>query len=329
MKKIVLAMTAALLLAMPGAMAQKNPLLKGIRSTVFQDGQQIRIFSADVSEPVRIFVISDTHLFRSDGREDPYRCYSDRMAKAYNTTKHFLTGERTNPEECLVKTVALAKERGADAIALLGDMVSYPSEAAIEWVKETLDASGIPWFYTTGNHDWHYEGMEGTEAELRETWTQQRLLPLYQGHDHLLYSVEVKGVKLIFLDNGIYEILPEQRRAFREAVKGRQAKLLFSHIPFYAPGYTPHTTAHPDWGFETDVNYLIERRPPWPEDGAGQVTRDMWKDVRKACGKNNLLATFSGHLHRAFHSETGPWRQFTVPANCLGGYYEVTVEPLE
>ncbi len=329
MKRVLIALAAAFLLAVPAATAQKSPLLKGERSTVYQKGQQIRIYSDDVTEPVRIFVISDTHLFRSDGREDPFRQYSERMSKAYNTTRHFLTGEETDPEECLVKTLALARERHADAIALLGDMVSFPSEDGIAWLKEKMDASGIPWFYTTGNHDWHYEGMEGSSMELRETWTENRLLPLYQGYGHKLYSVEIKGVKLIFLDNGVYEILPEQLQAFRQEVKGKQPKLLFYHIPFYAPGYGPHTSAHPEWGLKTDTNYLIERRPQWPEEGPGQVTKDMWKAILKASGKNNLLATFSGHLHSEQHSEVGPWHQFTVAANCVGGYYEVIVEPAD
>ena len=329
MKKIAVVLAAALLLAGPAATAQKSPLLKGISSTVYQKGPQVRIYSEDVTEPVRIFVISDTHLFRSDEREEPFRQYSDRIAQTHHKTKHFQTLEDTDPEECLVKTVALAKERHADAIALLGDMVSFPSEDGIEWLKEQLDASGIPWFYTSGNHDWQYEGMEGTLEELRETWTEKRLSPLYQGYDHKLYSVEIKGVKLIFLDNSIYEILPEQLKAFRQEVKGKQPKILFYHIPFFAPGYSNHSTAHPEWGLGSDNLYKIERRQPWPEDGPGQVSKDMWKAVLKACGKNNLLATFCGHHHKEQHSEVGPWHQFTVTANYNGGYYEVIIEPMD
>ncbi|MBQ1865415.1 MAG: metallophosphoesterase [Bacteroidales bacterium] len=328
MHRIVLILLAALGLALPRTSAQVKADLRGIPATVYQNGQKIRIFSPDVSETVRIFVISDTHIFRSDEREDPFREYSDRMAKAYNSTKHFLTGEKTNPEESLLKTLELAKEHKADVIALTGDMVSFPSEAGVEWVKNALDACGIPWFYTTGNHDWHYEGMEGTEQQLRETWTQKRLLPLYQGHDHKLYSAEVKGVKLIFLDNGIYEILPEQLDAFKKEVKGTQPKLLFSHIPFYAPGYSTSTVAHPKWGLAVDKNYKIERRLPWPEEGFGKTTVDFWKAILKASRKNGLLATFSGHLHTQQSSVIGPWVQFTVPANAVGGYFEVTEEPL-
>ena len=132
MHRIVLILLAALGLALPRTSAQVKADLRGIPATVYQNGQKIRIFSPNVSETVRIFVISDTHIFRSDEREDPFREYSDRMAKAYNSTKHFLTGEKTNPEESLLKTLELAKEHKADVIALTGDMVSFPSEAGVK-----------------------------------------------------------------------------------------------------------------------------------------------------------------------------------------------------
>ena len=183
----VLVLLGALVAGRAQAPEQHRPdLLKSTPFAFSQSGTQIRLYSPEVREPVRIFVISDTHLYLSDAREDPYREYSKRMAAAYNGTRHFQTGEPTGPEEAFRATLALAKEHGADAIALMGDIVSYPSEAAIELAVKLLDETGIPWFYTTGNHDWHYEGMEGTEIELREKWTQERLAPLYKGHDHLL-----------------------------------------------------------------------------------------------------------------------------------------------
>ena len=328
MKRLIFAVAAAFLLTFAAPAQKSQELLGTRRSSVYQQGTQIRVFSPDVKEPLRLFVISDTHVFLSDEREDPYRQYSKRMSKAYNTTRHFTTGEKTNPEDSFRKTVDLARKNGADAIVLLGDMVSYPSEAGVEWVKGVLDASGLPWYYTTGNHDWHYEGMEGTEKELRETWTQERLTPLYHGYDHKLYTVEIKGVKLVFLDNGIYEILPEQLHAFKREMKGKEPKILFGHIPFYAPGYNTNTVAHPDWGYDADYNYKVELRPRWPREGANQTTKDMWKAVLKASSRNNLLASFSGHLHKQQSSVVGDWHQFTVAANCQGGYYEVTIEPL-
>ena len=333
MRKHLPSLLALVALCLPLCVFAQGPsrpdLLGRAPFALSQDGPHVRIYSPEVKETVRIFVLSDTHLFRSDAREDPYRDYSKRMAAAYNQTRDICTREETNPEAEFLKTLALAKERGADAIAILGDLVSYPSEAGIEWAVAQLDATGIPWFYTTGNHDWHYEGMEGTEIALREQWTQKRLAPLYKGHDHLLYTVEVKGVKLIFLDNGVYEILPEQLAAFKRAARGREPKLLLSHIPFYAPGFgVTYGCGNPDWDEAHDRGFRAERRPKWPAGGHTATTYAFWKAVGKACRDHRVLATFSGHIHRQSFSLVDGWPQFVTNANAEGGYYEVIVAPM-
>ena len=66
------------------------------------------------------------------------------MAKAYNQTTHFQTRSKTTPEDSFVQTLAYAKEVNADVITLVGDIFSFPSELAIEWVLHKLDAINIP-----------------------------------------------------------------------------------------------------------------------------------------------------------------------------------------
>ncbi len=310
--------------------AQINPrLLRGTPVTYNQNGPRIRIFSEDVKEPVKIFVISDTHLWFSDSREDPYRQYSQRMAGAYHDNRHFQTGEPTTCRESFLRTLDLAKKSGADAIALIGDIFSFPSEAAIDFVVSRLDSLGIPYYYTFGNHDWHYEGMPGTEIDLRAEWAQRRFKPLFRDYNPLIYSVDVKGLRLIMLDTSVYEILPEQLDIFRQEMKTKQPSLLMCHVPFYAPGYGPSFgVGHPDWNASSDRNWKIEQRPRWPEEGHKPETFALWKEVLKAHRKHTLLASFSGHVHHYTTSVVGPWVQFIMAPNLAGGYFEVTVEPL-
>lgn len=123
---------------------------------------KLSFYSAAIKESINIFHITDTHLFKEDERGIPFQEFSGRMSKAYNKTTHFQTRKKTNPEETFVKTLKLAKEAKADLITLVGDLFSFPFEIAIEWVLKRLKETGIPYIYTAGNHDWHYEGMDGT-----------------------------------------------------------------------------------------------------------------------------------------------------------------------
>ena len=328
---IKVGLAGSLALATQGMVVAGNPGKgRSGKSTISTSGDTvIKIFSDQIKAPVKLMVISDTHLWMSDEREDPFRQYSDRMSKAYNQTKDFQTLADTNPAEEFEKTLALASKMAPDAIIILGDLVSYPSEAAIEWAKTRLDATGIPYYYTNGNHDWHYEGMEGTEIELRKEWTRRRLAPLFRGENHLLYAADVKGLKVLMLDDSVYEILPEQLDIFREEMKEGKPSLMMSHIPLYAPGFsTGYGCGHPDWNASTDRNYEIERRPRWPEGGHSKTTFTFWNEVIKAHKKHNLLATFAGHVHRQSSSLVDGWPQFTVKANLSGGYYEVDILPM-
>lgn len=289
-------------------------------------GEQVKIYSSAVTDTLRIFVIADTHLWLSDERETPFRQYSKRMAAAYNETTHFKTGEKTNPEKAFRETVSLAKKRGADVIALLGDIVSYPSEKAVEWVKMVMDEVGIPYYYTCGNHDWHYEGMEGTSQELRKKWRQERLMPLFRDNDPVAYGVEHKGVRLLFFDTSNNEIEERQLQFIREEARRDEPFILFQHIPLYAPSRSVgYGIGHPQWGAATDGGYKIERRNQWPE-GHKKVDYDFYDTLVEA---PNLLATFAGHVH-LFGTDIIKGRpHFTVGPNCTGAYYEVVVMPLK
>lgn len=301
------------------------------QSVGITDGSpDITITVPGLAEEVRLLVLSDTHLFASDSREDPFRWYSERMSKAYNHTKHFQTGEQTDPEKEFVRSMQMAKDFKADAILHLGDLISYPSEYAMEWAVDQFNASGIPWYYISGNHDWHYEGWEGTEEDIRREFCSGKIAPLFQGRDWLGYSVEVKGVKIIMINDGINRILPSQVKFLKKELSGRkQPTLLCMHIPVYAPGRRQRswTIGAPEWGWDIDQGYNAERRPRWPKEGHGQADFDFRNAVLKAGLQGRLTAVLCGHVHQQTCDIQSGIPFFTVKENAAGGYFKITLKP--
>ena len=294
--------------------------------TIVSNREQVRIYSSAVEDTLRLFVVADTHLWLSDEREEPFREYSKRMAAAYNVTSHFRTGAKTSPEEAFRQTIALAKQRGADAVALVGDILSYPTERGVEFVQEVMREYGMPYYYTPGNHDWHYEGMSGTSQELRREWRNRRLKPLFQGNDPDAYGVTLKGVRLLFIDSSNYVIEPEQLKFVQREARGKQPFILFQHIPMYAPSRSVgYGIGHPDWGAKADGGYKIERRRQWAESHT-KLDYDFYDTV---VGAPNLLATFAGHVHTYGCDIIDGRPHFTVGANFSAAYYEVIVMPLK
>lgn len=324
---ILLLLTAGVLYAVLPQVLSARKYVEAAPEPVYSvTGPNINIYTPQVSDTVRLMIISDTHLWMSDEREEPYREYSVRMAGAYHSTRHFQTGEPTTPEASFVETLRIAEQRKVDAIALLGDMVSYPSERAVEWMQEVLDTVAIPYYYTCGNHDWHYEGMEGTSHDLRERWRGERLSSLFGDNDPDAYSVDVRGVRLLLVDDSTYEIQPNQLEAAMAEVKRGEPFLLLHHIPLYAPGRSvSFGIGHPDWGAATDKNYKIERREQWPSQGHAEADYTFYDVVTTA---PNLLASVAGHVHSFGTDIINGRPHYTVGANAQGAYYLITVMPL-
>ncbi|MDD2597899.1 MAG: metallophosphoesterase [Kiritimatiellae bacterium] len=297
------------------------------RGSFALDTNRVRFFSPSVQSKLTLLVAGDTHLFLDDARGAPFTQYSGRMAKAYNQTRHFKTGAVTNPQACFEQTLAEAKKRSADLLVLVGDIFSFPSEAAIEWAHRKLQESGVLFLYVAGNHDWHYEGMAGTGAALRAEWTAKRLLPLYQGRNPLMASVEVKGIRFVVIDNSTNEILPEQLDFWRAQVAGGTPMVLLMHIPLYAPGRGINFgCGHPQWGAQSDKNWEIERRLKWPESGHTVTTLAFCHEVFAA---PNLLGVFAGHTHKQSLDCVNGVPQFVTEANATGGYLDVEFQSTE
>ena len=285
------------------------------------DQQKVSFFSDQIKSKIKVIHIADTHLFMDDERGAPFRKYSSRMAKAYNETTHFKSRNKTNPNECFEKTLAFAKEKKADLIALVGDIFSFPSELAIEWVLSKLNDVGIPFVFVAGNHDWHYEGMKGSLESLRDIWIKKRLLPLYQGNNPLMAAYDVKGVRFLAIDNSTYEINEKQLTFFNNQAKTGLPLVLMVHIPMYAPGKNiSYGCGNPNWGASSDRNYKLERRPKWPEKGHSQTTFDFYNLVFST---PNLLGIFTGHIHKSSIEITNGKPQIVSDDNASGGYLEI------
>ncbi len=296
-----------------------------VRASFAIDANCVRFFSPAVHAPLKVMVVGDTHLFMDDVRGEPFKSYSGRMAKAYNKTKHFKTGEPTCPQESFEKALAFAKASRVHLLVLVGDIFSFPSEAAIGWAYARLKSSGVPYLYVSGNHDWHYEGLEGSETALRSKWTVERLKPLYQGQHPLMAVCEINGVRFIAIDDSTYEILPEQLAFFRDQVASGLPLVLLMHIPLYAPGRdVGFGCGHPAWGAQRDKNWAIERRPKWPETGHTSVTRAFHREVFAA---PNLLGIFAGHTHQQSLDCINGVPQFVTEANATGGFLSAEFLP--
>lgn len=279
---------------------------------------------------LRLMQVTDAHL-SMDPLARWERRHAERMHGAFRSARSLWNHSEVSPVSVFRELLDMARESRVDVMALTGDIVSFPQEQTVRWVSETLnsslrhsgapaiaaiEASRIPYVYTAGNHDWFYEDSDPTQRELRHTWRQRGLAPLYldsaawgskresAGYGGFDFGVrEMNGVLLVSIDNSIFQITRAQLAFFREQVLRWRPMVLLVHVPLSVhPRLRPFKgyalCGDPAWGAATDRSWTHERRQQWPESGNSRTTELFLEAVLAAAApKGPLIAVLSGHVH--------------------------------
>ena len=274
-------------------------------------GRELVLSGAGLRDRVRVWVMGDTHFGLHDGRDDAYAANYRRMAQWPGDPAAF------------EKMLSDAKSGGVDLLVLVGDIISFPTLANVEFVKRMLDESGVPWLYTAGNHDWHFEGDTGSDLEQRDRWIERRLMPLYPASaDPLMYSRVVKGIRFVAIDNSAYLIRREQLEFWnKEAAKGDPTVLLM-HIPLYVENWGVQTCGCPDWNAANDLNWEIERREKWRAEGP---TPETFAFREAVLATPNLVGVFTGHIHVSMCAHVRGQNMFSVVSGRAGAFLDVRI----
>lgn len=279
---------------------------KGATSFAYGKHNRLRVTVPGLAQDVRVLIVGDTHLDLSDGRDAEYAGYYKRLKR-----------NQGHPE-AFRKMIAKVKDEKPDILLLAGDIMSFPTLANVEFLKSTLDESGLNWFYVAGNHDWHFEGVQGSDEQQREQWIAKRLMPLYQGRDPLMSSCSVKGMRFVAIDNSVYHVNERQLEFWKsEAAKG-ESMVLFMHIPLWTEGWGLFTCGNPGWGAATDPYWEIERREKW----APSQSPSTFAFREAVLSTPNLAAVFSGHIHQIMTAVERGKFMFSVPDNRKGAYVD-------
>jgi hypothetical protein len=165
--------------------------------------------------------------------------------------------------------------------------------------------------------------MTGSSHQLRETWANERLKPMYQGNNYLFGHYDTNGIRMVFIDNSTYEIVPEQLEFFRQQISSGIPIILYIHIPLYMPGRSMgYGCANPQWGEETDRGFEVERREKWRKGGHTPTTFSFYEEVFNA---KESAGNFAGHTHRPALDVRNNIPQIVSGPNTTGYYTEINI----
>lgn len=283
-----------------------------------------------LKEAFRIFHITDSHVSVLSENEKEYHKYGARMDKAYKTEKHYKTREKTTSSEMFLNLLEVAKKESVDLIVLTGDIVNNPSQSSVSFIYDSLESTKIPYVYIAGNHDWHYEGMQGSSESLRQTWINNSLLPLYGGNNPLYFSHSAGGINFVAIDNSTYQVNEDQLQFYKTQSNRNYPIVLLQHIPLYLEQQAKRkgilVMGHPNWGWDEDRHYRVEKRERWSKNGNLAPTTEYLEAVKNS---SNLITVLAGHTHEdGVESVSESANQYVTGPSRFGYYRLLSFEPL-
>jgi predicted MPP superfamily phosphohydrolase len=259
--------------------------------------QSTAILLPGATNSLKVMHITDTHISVRVEQEAEMIKHTERMHNAYaGTRKHYTQAVSKTTFQYLDEVLQRAKKEKVELVLLTGDIVNFPSPASVEYVCDRLKQTGIPWLYIAGNHDWHYEGLEGTQESLRKTWIEKSLLPLYQGRNPLFYSEVIKGINFIGIDNSTIKVSPEQTEFLKAQLARPEPIIVFSHIPYSFNG-------------EGKIGELV-----------------AFSRLLKA-NSDQVIGIFAGHIHQATYSFCGNMCQYVSLPGFEGASFVAEIKP--
>jgi 3',5'-cyclic AMP phosphodiesterase CpdA len=263
-----------------------------IRHEATGRGDRARIHIAGLARDLRILHLTDSHITEVDDRDPEAAPYAKRRGPDL-FFKHTPNGESTR--EVFDRTLSDAREMGVDAGVLTGDIIDFPAWAGIEHVDRGMKALGASTLFAPGNHDWHFQHLEWSDAVRQEYYP--RLHGLTAGTP-ACQSMELGDVRLIALDNSTYQVTPEQLTFLRRELAAGQPCLLFMHIPIWIESLAPDVMK--TWGAPIMMagphGWTAETRERWKVAGNDPSTLEAYELLTRG-ESENLAGIFCGHLH--------------------------------
>lgn len=209
-------------------------------------------------DSIRVVQLSDCHLFGdSNGR---------------------LMGVNTRSSFEAVLGHVMTEVDNPDLIVITGDLTQDDSRASYEWLRQQLDKTTVPYYWTAGNHD------------ITELMIQ--VCP-----DAMNKYLETGNWQLLFLDSHQEGMIPGQLATTELDFlqhKLEQNPNRHTLIAFHHPPYTINS--------------------PWLDDINLQNSEDFWQRIEQA---SNVRGIINGHIHQQQDWLRGDIRVLSAPSTAI------------
>ena len=270
------------------------------------------------TKPFDVMHVSDTHLTRSDDRDDERKAWL-----AARRTRYMGYGEHY-----LDEAIRHANAHGMYMMHT-GDMIDFVSEANLDLTAKQMLAAD--WFASAGNHEYSKYVGEAKEDEAYKADSREAVQGAFP-NDLTFASRVINGVDFVALDDVYYNFTERQHELMEEEMKKGLPVVMLCHVPLYTPEFCKSEleATNGNCAYLTGVPLEItEKYDPGKTYPVGEEWR--YRKVQQRADKptqdfiawlkeqKQLKAILAGHMHHFFEERFSPTAiQYTVGATYNG-----------
>lgn len=255
-----------------------------------------------ICEPSELSGSSNLNKFSEILRDnDTWEARQDIVDYVRNRSIYFEKDGIHNTRAQFEEFVAYIKENEFDLVIFGGDVIDCPSSENLRYLKQQLQELEVPYFVTSGNHDWNYswEYLSDKSRACYQPILQEAVGQVMDGKEITKY-----GIQFLIVDSSDNKISGTALQALLECEK-TQPICVIMHVPYTTE--TLRQLSLQKWGFETTIG------------GKGVAMNETTSVFLAQLKQFENVLLLCGHVHEfADEMLCDKVRQVVAPAGCEG-----------
>lgn len=252
--------------------------------SILWEEQEVNI--SELSKDYEVWFLADSHIIIPDvNATEQVRNYTaERMPVFANDTG-------ISSADVFKEFINQANVEQPDLILFGGDILDFPSDKNIAFLKEELGKLDVPYLFVMGNHDWtfpwEYMTPEGIEKY-------RPLVEEITGMDSYAAMVEWEDIVFLAIDNSSNQIAPEAMSFVEQAYATNKPVVLMQHVPFSTENLIAR--AKEEWNSPVTLGMQVHGGIP-----VNAVSDTVYKDVLG--DESPIRLVLAGHVHFSYREQ--------------------------
>ena len=240
-----------------------------------------KVHIPELASDYEIWYLADSHIIVENGNEDE-------QTKAYASERKpgFMHESGYSSDVVFSQFIDMANEQKPDLVLLGGDIIDFPSEANVAFLKSELQRLAVPYIMTYGNHDWTFpweymteEGKAKYRPMLEEVMT-----------DHY---AEFTDLTVVAVDNSSNQVEVDSMESLTNVTENGKPMILLMHVPLSTEELI--AKAKENWANPVTLGMQVHGGI-----APNEASTELWHMTHD--DESMIKAVLAGHVHFA-HEE--------------------------